>query len=335
MKNEDSGAILEEFLSRHGEVERPWLLSDGFVFDGWRVTGRLGRGGSSEVYCVRRVTDGAVAAAKILHRGEETSRKRFCREGDFLSENRNVHFPRLFARGEVEGRPYLVLELLEPLCLPSTDAAVARYLVGVARGLGALHAKGWVHRDVKPRNILCRTGSDEPVLVDLGLLKRMSITGSIERDPLSIVDGRSVGVGTPRFGAPEQFVGGELSPATDVHALGVLAEDCFGGEVPRAWRPIVRRATSSIVRERFQDVREFVSAVSRRHLWRNVLIALGAVVGVAVAFMLFGAYRRSEGKPAEFRGPDASDASGELDDTPYRKNQRYWIDLINKTPAAP
>lgn len=283
MKIKDDDALLGDFLAHHAEVESEWLLTDGAIVGEWRVTGRVGRGGSSEVYCARHIANGTAAAVKVLHRQDEPQKERFRREAAVLAELDDGGFPNVFGCGESDGRPYLAMELLEPLPLPTSDAAVARYLVAVARALSSLHAKGLVHRDVKPRNILRRSGTNAPVLVDLGLVKSVSGTADITLDPLSVVDGLSVGVGTPRFGAPEQFEGGALSPATDIHALGVLADDCFGGRAPRAWKSIIRRATSSIARERFQNVDEFVSAVKRRHWARKALVVAALAVFAAVA----------------------------------------------------
>ena len=60
------------------------------------------------------------------------------------------------------------------------------------------------------------------------------------------IDGRRAAVGTPGYGAPEQMERGEATEASDIHALGVLADRCFDGRPPRTWKRIVERATSSI-----------------------------------------------------------------------------------------
>jgi hypothetical protein len=86
-----------------------------------------------------------------------------------------------------------------------------------------------------------------------------------DAESLSVVDGQAVGVGTPGYAAPEQFAGGPATPATDVHALGMLAEKCFDGNPPEAWDPIIRKATSSLPRLRYATVEEFLEAVEHRH----------------------------------------------------------------------
>lgn len=280
MKSNDGTSSLADFLSHHAEVERPPLYAANARVGDWVVTGFLGRGGSAEVYCAKHFLTNRVAAVKILYRAEDAHRQRFAREAGFLSENPGAAFPALYGCGEHEGRLFMALELLEPLPLPGSDAAVARYVLNLTDGLAILHAKGFVHRDVKPRNVLARPGSSHPVLIDLGLIKAISAEPVVPGDLLSLVDGRSVGVGTPHYGAPEQFLGGAATPAMDIHALGMLVYECFDRQPPRVWADIIRRATSSIPRERFQSVGDFAAAVRRRH-WRAR--ARMAVLGLSLA----------------------------------------------------
>ncbi|MBR6022051.1 MAG: serine/threonine protein kinase, partial [Kiritimatiellae bacterium] len=234
---EDSDALLEGYLASEGEAaldepEAPHLWAPGREVGEWTVTAFLARGGSAEVYCARHRRLGKAAALKVLWRGEPGPRERFVRETSFLMDNRAPSFPAFYGAGEEEGRPWVAMELLDECPLPQTDAAVARYLSDVARGVAALHARGWLHRDLKPRNIL-RRADGHAVLADFGLLKE---TGgpetTAERVSPSVVDGREAGVGTPGWSAPEQFAGGGATPASDVYALGMLAEECFGGKPP-------------------------------------------------------------------------------------------------------
>jgi serine/threonine protein kinase len=81
---------------------------------------------------------------------------------------------------------------------------------------------------------------------------------------LSVIDGKAVGVGTPRYAAPEQFTGGEISPAADIHALGMLVNECFGGNPEGPWERIVACATSSIPERRYHDIGAFMRAATLR-----------------------------------------------------------------------
>ena len=258
----------------------------GTLFGDWRITAFIAKGGMAEVYCAEHVALGTSAAVKVLAEPLTDSRKaRFLREAKLLAELRSLSFPSFHGYGETNGRPYLVEELLEPGELPTGDGPRAKYLLALCTGLKELHARGVVHRDLKPANILFRK-TGEPVIVDLGLAK--SVGMPILPDGVSIVDGKAVGVGTPEYAAPEQFTGGDITPAADVHALGVLAEKLLEGRTrwreggsdvltASSWRHIIRRATSSIASERYQSVDAFAAAIRRRHWPRNGLFALAAV----------------------------------------------------------
>ena len=304
MKIDDDDNALGDFLARHGTVGVEPVFADGTEIGEWRITGFIGRGGSSEVYCVRNGATGEPAALKILHRTEPQHIDRFAREVRFLESNASTHFPRCYGKGTFADRPYVVMELLEPLPLPCGERAVASFLCSVADGVSALHARGLVHRDIKPANILWRlVGSPRrgdrrtavPVIIDFGLLKEISTALVQPGDGPSVVDGKEVGVGTPRYAAPEQFAGGEATPATDIHALGRLAYECFDGHPPRVWSDIIRRATSSISKERYQTAKDFIRAIQRRHRPRRMLaVLLGTALASGLIALWTPGTRRSE-----------------------------------------
>jgi serine/threonine protein kinase len=277
----DKEATTEEWLKGHAPIGSGASLPDGTEVGRWRIVAFIARGGSGEVYRAVEVDGQRMAALKILHRTDAAAVARFAREVQVLSELRDRAFPVFFESGTFGGRPWYATEFLQPLDMPATDRAVARFIVAVCRGAGALHKLGYVHRDIKPANILFR--KDEPVLIDLGLLKKAETPALHTGGTVSVVDGRPVGVGTPGYAAPEQFMGGGISPATDIHAIGVLASVCFGGRPPRAWRAIIRRATSSLPGERYPDVAALARAVRLRHLPTTLGAAAVAVAIVALA----------------------------------------------------
>ena len=267
-------AEIEAFLKAHEHIEDPHLFDVGKRIGDWRLTAFIGRGGSGEVYRAQHTELAVTAAIKILSRDDKPAKDRFRREAQILAENVLPVFPRFYGFGKIEGRSYIVLELLEYLPLPTTDKEVARYLLNVCVGVDRLHSLGLVHRDIKPQNVLQRESSGQPVLIDLGLVKDVTLPVAHRGESLSIVNGKAVGVGTPRYAAPEQFSGGDISPSADIHALGMLANECFGGNPPRSWTRIIRRSTSSIPSQRYANIAQFARAVKYRHLVRWVVFGL-------------------------------------------------------------
>ena len=315
---------IEGILFAHDRMPTGASFQDGAVFGNWSVTAFLGKGGSGEVYRAVHVALGTSAALKVLVRDEPRARERFEREAKLLSELKSASFPQFFEYGETNGFFYLVMELLEPGDLPSGDREVARFLRQVCDAVAELHARGIVHRDIKPSNILWRTvvGRDHryppsvasresggyrgarrtgravaprppvPVLADLGLAKEI---GTSNHQTTKLPNRQTpLGVGTPGYGAPEQMERGEASVASDIHALGVLADRCFDGNPPRAWRRIIERATSSIPERRYPSVDAFIRAIR----WRNFLrtagfgafaaLLLGAIAASVAAWLAMG-----------------------------------------------
>ena len=284
MSEEDSSDV-ERFLASHGPFEKPPAFRCGDSIGDWRVLAFLGRGATSEVYRAENAVTRQVGAVKVLTRGDDRALGRFRREVALLAETDCAAFPRFYGAGEHDGHAFLATEILEPAELPSSDSAVARFILGVCAGVAALHARGYVHRDIKPRNVMLRPSTGEPVLIDMGLAKETEESPQAVSDTLSVVDGHAVGVGTAGYSAPEQFYGGKVGVAADVHALGMLANECFGRRPPMAWAEIVRRSTSSAPEQRYATVAAFARAVGRRHWLRRTLVS-AALVAVAVAASL-------------------------------------------------
>lgn len=339
-----------------GAEPPPPPLADGAAFGSFRVLGVLGRGGAADVYRARQEPAGLVGALKVLRPDADDTRKaRFAREIRFLAEHPHPALPRYLGSGETDGAPWLFLEELAPAPLPTSDRRVARFLLALGRGVAHLHAVGFVHRDIKPDNVLFRKGG-VPVLIDLGLVKDVRGGTPAARGAAPVPPGISLsGVGTPGWSAPEQFDRGEATPASDVHALGVLADACFGGRPPRAWRGIVRRATSSLPAERFPDVASFARAIRLRHAgrWAVASALLAGVIWIgcrilgspdsrilAPGFSTRGFSVRGVSSPPDSRGSSPSvarfkarEASREEHWAPFWNDFRTWC-AANGSPLA-
>ena len=298
MALESGNNDLDAFLATHRSILANASITPGELFGDWRVTAFLGRGGSGEVYRVVHITLGTAAALKVCVRRadrdcarDEAVCARFRHEAELLAKNKHPAFPRFFGFGERDGRPWYVMELLEHRPLPAKEKEIVQFLLAVASGVRHLHAQGIIHRDIKPGNILWRIGrvdspqpaaSTQPVLIDLGLAKDLSAVRGHAGETLSIVDGQAVGVGTPRYAAPEQMTGDDVSPATDVYALGMLANDCFGGNPPRAWRRIIQRATAAVPTHRYATTEAFARAVELVMIWRQSVRWIGGILFGAI-----------------------------------------------------
>ncbi|RMG13310.1 MAG: serine/threonine protein kinase, partial [Planctomycetota bacterium] len=196
---------------------------------GYAIEGELGRGAMGVVYRGRDPAGRPVALKLLLHTGSRTARERFLREARLCAALDHPHVLRVHGAGEDQGRPYIVYELLpgaRPLdarCAPTLRERLL-LLRDAARGLGHAHARGIVHRDVKPQNLL--VGRDGVVRVaDFGIasgtdLERLTLSGAL--------------VGTPSHMAPEQVAGQRdaLGPTTDVWALGVVLYELVCAELP-------------------------------------------------------------------------------------------------------
>ena len=199
--------------------------------DGYRIVRTLGHGGMATVYlAVQDVLERHVAL-KILDTRLQDDRalgERFLREARILGTLSHPHIIAVHEVGIVDDRPFMAMEYLPQgslgeIDLPLSAVRVSRILLQIAAALEFAHARGFVHRDVKPHNILLRDG-DSVVLADFGIAKPMAL------DALHTEDGTVLG--TPGYMSPEQVRGLELDGRSDFYSLGVVAYQLLTGELP-------------------------------------------------------------------------------------------------------
>jgi tetratricopeptide (TPR) repeat protein/predicted Ser/Thr protein kinase len=216
----------------------------GKVVSHYRILERLGKGGMGEVYLAEDTNLGRRVAIKFptLTSNERDFRARFLREARAISELSNPHIATLFDYGETtDGHPFLVMEFVRGRTLARmmrkgqlTLPLALQIIEDVASALTDAHARGIVHRDIKPQNIMVNDRGQVKVL-DFGLAKQLNedpITVSEpEAQTLLAMHTRSGAlVGTPAYLSPEQAVGGNVDARSDLFALGGVFYECVTGQ---------------------------------------------------------------------------------------------------------
>ncbi|HEY5958148.1 MAG TPA: serine/threonine-protein kinase, partial [Polyangiaceae bacterium] len=198
----------------------------------------LAQGGMGSVFVARHPALGREAAVKFLGQDQEVPpemTKRFLDEARITAALRHPNIVDIFDFGELDGRLYYVMELLEGRDLCSLMRARRRFSWGevldcleqVCAGLAAAHAVGVVHRDLKPGNIFVVRGTPPRIkLMDFGVAKVM--TTQAEQTRYGQI------IGTPRYMSPEQALGqiDRISPQSDFYSLGVIAYEMLTGTAP-------------------------------------------------------------------------------------------------------
>jgi serine/threonine protein kinase len=207
------------------------------------VRDKIGEGGMGVVYRAEHPRINRRVAIKVLHPGADRQSEmvhRFFNEAKAATEIRNDHIVEVLDFGELpEGMPYLVMEWLEGQSLGELlrvetklpVARAARIVCGIARALGAAHAKGVVHRDLKPDNVFLVQRNGDPDFVkvlDFGIAKLTSASASAHyRTQTGAI------IGTPAYMSPEQCRGAkEIDQRTDVYSLGVIGYQMLTGSLP-------------------------------------------------------------------------------------------------------
>ncbi|MDN4520410.1 transporter substrate-binding domain-containing protein [Mycolicibacterium austroafricanum] len=203
-------------------------------FGHYRLQKLIGRGGMGEVYQAYDTKTDRVVALKVLPHSmaqDETFQARFRRESQAAAGINDPHVVPIHGYGEIDGRLYLDMRLIEGRNLgtmlqetekPLGAAFAVTVVEQVANGLDAAHKLDLIHRDIKPSNILI-TGRDFVYLIDFGLARTAGEKGLTTAGST---------LGTLAYMAPERFEGGEVDARSDIYALTCVLYECLTGSRP-------------------------------------------------------------------------------------------------------
>lgn len=207
----------------------------GRVFRSYEILRELGRGGMAIVYLARQQHMDRLVAIKVIgaaYSQEPDFRARFDQEARIIARLEHPHILPVIDYGEEDFGAYLVMRYVGagtletrlaagPLPLPAARNMLSR----IASALAYAHAKGVIHRDLKPGNILLDE-ADNPYLTDFGIARILQSATHLTRT--------GAAVGTPAYMAPEQWKAEPVGPYTDQYALGVLLYQMVTGAPPFA-----------------------------------------------------------------------------------------------------
>jgi eukaryotic-like serine/threonine-protein kinase len=213
----------------------------GTLLDGrYRIEAVVGSGGMSTVYRAFDTVLERPVAIKLMHRditGDSDQLERFRREARAVAQLNHPHIVQIINAGEEESwqgsifpTPYIVFEYVEGETLKARIRRLGRlavpealaYAIEIARALHAAHGHHIVHRDVKPQNVLIDAEGSAKV-TDFGIAR------TLDEDGLTS-DGRVLG--TTDYVSPEQALGHEVGPQSDIYSLGIVLFEMLTGDVP-------------------------------------------------------------------------------------------------------
>ena len=325
----------------------------GFADDAHRyqLVSRIATGGMGEVWRATDTVLGRQVAVKLLkteYADDPSFRSRFGTEARHAASLHHPNVAAVYDFGEAASadgsgvhRPYLVMELvdgqpLSALLRPGQplDADATRALLAqAADAIGAAHAAGIVHRDVKPANLLV-TPSRQVKITDFGIARAAEGLGLTETGQV---------MGTPQYLSPEQAQGQTATPASDVYSLGVVAFECLAGrrpfvadtavatalahlrepvpdlpaDVPADLAAVVRRSLAKAPEDRFPDAAAFAAALRDPATAATQVVAAGAA-GAGATQVLTGV------GPAATPAPTPAPTPAQ----PRRRRNVPWVPLL-------
>jgi len=213
--------------SPKGKLKQRLLLDEEY-----RVLSSLGTGGMAEVYRAEQVSLNRTVAIKKLKSslGQNPEMlERFYREGKSTANLQHENIVQVYQMGKAGEEYYIVMEYVEGKDLKSilkVSGPISWQIAGliiqeVAKGLGFAHQRGYIHRDIKPGNIMV-SQRGEVKIMDFGIVRRID----------SELTKTGAFLGTPSYMSPEQLKGENITPGSDLFSLGVVFYEILAGEKP-------------------------------------------------------------------------------------------------------
>ena len=302
----------------------PSRPASGATLGRYELLDKLGAGAMGVVWRANDPKLGREVALKLLRLPDASLTERLVREARSMAQVSHPNVVTVFEVGEAHGQSFIAMELVEGKSLRAwqgverrTVPEIIEQYVAAGRGLAAAHARGIIHRDFKPDNVL--VGKDGRVSVtDFGLAAaKPGESGSVAKHAIADVNLTTSGsvLGTPAYMAPEQFVGGNVDPRTDQFNFCVALYEALYGERPfeghtfeelgtnvndgkikpppagtavsGALRELVLRGLSVAPGDRYPNMDALIVELGRDRArpWRRTAIgalALGAVLAVAL-----------------------------------------------------
>jgi serine/threonine-protein kinase len=308
-------------------------LAPGATFSHYRILEQLGQGGQATAYKATDTRLGRSVVIKILLpelSSSENARRRFEREAKLASALDHPNICAIYDIGENDGLFYIVMPFAEGRTLkqvisgqPLKILSALSIAVQIADAIAAAHARGIVHRDIKPNNIVVSDQGQVKVL-DFGLAKMLSGEQETVADLDKSVTEIGVPYGTLGYGSPEQAAGERVDHRTDIFSLGVVLYEMVTGrqpfkgrnrieilnavindepepvtdenpQAPLALQPILDRALAKKPRDRFGTMAEMRDALKRlmRQLSQDMGVEFGGSDPLVAPQRARGAWRLS------------------------------------------
>ncbi|MEC8861995.1 MAG: serine/threonine-protein kinase [Planctomycetota bacterium] len=232
MAGENASPVDEKAAAKENELTEKQLPT---TFGDFELIEEIGRGGMGVVYRARQQSLGREVALKLIlldHLASETDRARFYAEARAAAKLEHPHIVPVYDLGDVQGRPYISMKLIEGSTLSSQlqnghmdGKSAAKLLIPLCQAVQYAHENSVLHRDVKPSNIMINH-EGQAFLTDFGLAKDLRETPTLTRT--------GAVVGTPAYMPPEQASGQKptLDPTSDVYSLGAVLYHMITGQPP-------------------------------------------------------------------------------------------------------